>query len=68
MTDTGGNNRELILRAGTREFAATPGVLRPDLSVAISQAFTAPGIEIPDLQRDLQLRIGVISIKTTVDS
>ena len=64
----GDSSLNFILRVWTREFATIPSVLRSELNLAISRAFKEQGIEIPFPQRDIHIRSGVLSIKTTTDA
>ena len=60
--------RKRFLRVWTRDYITTPSTLRSELDFAISRMFKEHGIEIPFPQRDLHIRSGVLSIKTTAES
>lgn len=61
----GESSLNFALRVWTREFITTPGVLRSQLNFMISRIFKENGIEIPFPQRDLHVRSGTLTIKTT---
>ena len=64
----GDSSLNFILRVWTRDYITTPGILRSELNFAISRIFKEHGIEVPFPQRDLHIRSGVLSIKTTTES
>ncbi len=64
----GDSSLNFVLRVWTRDYITTPGILRSELNFAISRMFKEHGIEIPFPQRDLHIRSGVLSIKTTAES
>ena len=64
----GDSSLNFILRVWTRDYITTPGILRSELNFAISRIFKEHGIEVPFPQRDLHIRSGVLSIKTTAES
>jgi small-conductance mechanosensitive channel len=64
----GDSSLNFVLLVWTRDYITTPGVLRSELNFAISRMFKEHGIEVPFPQRDLHIRSGVLSIKTTTES
>jgi small-conductance mechanosensitive channel len=64
----GDSSLNFVLLVWTRDYITTPVVLRSELNFAISRMFKEHGIEVPFPQRDLHIRSGVLSIKTTAES
>src|SRR5438132_642437 len=63
----GDNSIDLELVVWSREMSYRPSRYRSDLNYLIYKHLTAVGIEIPNPQRDLHIRDGVIKVKTMVD-
>ena len=63
----GDNSIEFELVAWTQEMSYKPRRFKSDLNYLIYKHLTAVGIEIPNPQRDLHIRDGVIKVKTIPD-
>src|SRR5256886_1584919 len=63
----GNSTIDFELIAWTQEMSYKPRRFKSDLNYLIYKHLTAVGIEIPNPQRDLHIRDGVIKVKTMVD-
>src|SRR5438309_1453771 len=63
----GNSTIDFELVAWSREMSHRPRRFKSDLNYLIYKHLTAVGIEIPNPQRDLHIRDGVIKVKTMVD-
>ena len=63
----GDSTIDFELVAWTQEMSYKPRRFRSDLNYLIYKHLTAAGIEIPNPQRDLHIRDGVIKVKTVVE-